>query len=286
MDMKKPKNIYVVTYSETGTDGWAYGRPSGIQPWQWPRSRVNGVPMAHIFTVKIPAEYNVRSSDVEYLSVFQGDDFEDDDKEGVNEFLEEGGEALGDDAFWQELILYRNNRHLREVYQVDDIGGSWCFIYLTEEECSGKQCELPSKDCMPVDYESMHETHCFSSDQPAKCFSLVPHSDDPNVGIKPEEYPDWLDAIEDTKAIDSLKVEDIQGYIPIFHGVSGKLNLNLDKYFYDHHFGGTAHPAQSIPDDLSEFYFEFDESLGDPNLGGDGVAQIDLLTNKIHWACA
>ncbi|CDG17637.1 hypothetical protein [Xenorhabdus doucetiae] len=61
--------------------------------------------------------------------------------------------------------------------------------------------------------------------------------------------------------------------------------FNLDKYFYDHHFGGTAHPAQSIPEGLSEFYFEFDESLGDPNIGGDGVAQIGLLTNKIHWAC-
>ncbi|MBD1229482.1 hypothetical protein [Xenorhabdus griffiniae] len=106
-----------------------------------------------------------------------------------------------------------------------------------------------------------------------------------NVGIKPEEYPDWLEAIEDTEAIDSLKVEDIQGYIPIFHEVSEKLDLNLDKYFNNHHFGGTAHPAQSIPDELSEFYFGFDETLGDSNIGGDGVAQIDLLTNKIHWAC-
>ncbi|MGJ0577176.1 hypothetical protein ACR71G_03435 [Xenorhabdus bovienii] len=283
--MKKPKNIYVVKYAETGTDGWSYGRPSGIKPCQWPRSRVNGVPMAHIFTVKIPAEYNVRGSDVEYLSVFQSSDFEDDEEEGVNEFLQEGSEALDNNAFWQELVLYRNNMHPREVYQVDEIGGGWCFIYLTEEEVSGKPSELPSKNCLPVDYESMHEINCFSCDQPARYLNLEPYSDDPNIGIKPEEYPDWLEAIEDTEAIDSLKVEDIQGYIPIFHEVSEKLNLNLDKYFYNHHFGGTAHPAQSIPDELSEFYFEFDETLGDPNIGGDGVAQIDLLTNKIHWAC-
>ncbi|AOM42528.1 hypothetical protein [Xenorhabdus hominickii] len=71
----------------------------------------------------------------------------------------------------------------------------------------------------------------------------------------------------------------------MFHEVDEKLNLNLERYFYEHHFGGTLHPAQSIPNELSEYYFEFDESFGSLNIGGDSVAQIDLLTNKIHCAC-
>ncbi|AOM42529.1 hypothetical protein [Xenorhabdus hominickii] len=145
--------------------------------------------MAHIFTIKIPTEYNVRSSKTEYLSVFKSDDFEEDSIEGVNKFLQEGDIALGDDLFWRELIDYLNNIHHSEIYQEDDIGSGWCFIYITEEEFSEKQCELPNKDCLPLDYNLMHETNCFLSDQPAKYFNLESHTEDPNTGIKPKEYP-------------------------------------------------------------------------------------------------
>lgn len=106
---------------------------------------------------------------------------------------------------------------------------------------------------------------------PAKFLLRTPREDDPNVGKDPSD-----------------DAENESGYIPMF-SPRGEA-LNLKRFFDQVHFGGTASPAQAMPEGLSCFYFEFNTSLGEPNVGLDvvggssGAAQIDLLNERFYWA--
>lgn len=76
-------NAYDIIISETGKDGWCGGMPPGIKPAQWCRSRKSGLPMKHLFTVRVPEEYRARGKTFVAISVFQ--DLTDKRIEGVEE---------------------------------------------------------------------------------------------------------------------------------------------------------------------------------------------------------
>ncbi|RSN70992.1 hypothetical protein [Actinomadura sp. WAC 06369] len=82
MDLPLPRTAYDIEFDDEGRDGHAFGRPPGLRPEQWPRSRVNGLPMAHLFTVRVPEEYRCAGGDLAGLSVFQSDDHVADAVEG------------------------------------------------------------------------------------------------------------------------------------------------------------------------------------------------------------
>jgi hypothetical protein len=115
-----------------------------------------------------------------------------------------------------------------------------------------------------------------------KPFKLVERTNDPNVGQPYVEFPDWLEGLK-RKELDEPSKVVIRGYVPMFSDLGKK--LDLVRFFHPSHFGGTLHPSQGGPRGLSLFFFEFDEALGGANLGGDGVAQIDLLKGTLSWDC-
>lgn len=73
--MGKLKEAYDLELTDNNHgQGWAYGRPVGITTDQWPRSRSNGLPMAHLWTILVPEAYRVKGQDLVAISFFQADD--------------------------------------------------------------------------------------------------------------------------------------------------------------------------------------------------------------------
>src|SRR4051794_10747172 len=88
-----PQAAFDIAYSGddgVGADGYAFGRPPGVGSVQWPRSRVNGLPMAHLFTVRVPEEYRCAGPDYVALSLFQADDHVAKTVEGVAKVIDGG----------------------------------------------------------------------------------------------------------------------------------------------------------------------------------------------------
>ena len=288
-----PARAYDVEFDETGTDGWAYGYPAGIREVQWPRTRGNGVPMAHLFTLRIPEEYRRDPKHVAF-SVFQGSDGDGGggETDGVAELIN-GETTLNeldiDDALrstWEGIAKYAENRHPAEFYVEDIIGCGWCMIFLTEEEFNGKECTPPPFNPAFCDMDELGGMPQFNRDDERRNIRLAERKGDPNVGLNPEEFPEWIDDLDEKEieAMDSVSSVEIKGYIPPYSALGRKLGLP-DRFFGLQHFGGTMFPAQGTPRNMGPCYFEFDEALGEANLGGDGAAQINLTEPDIDWAC-
>ena len=97
--------------------GWAFGRPVGIITDQWPRSRSNGLPMAHLWTILVPEPYRVKGQDFVAISFFQADDHTADTIDGVKDSLTNLTEVNHTDAenFWVSLSRYANHRHSQKI---------------------------------------------------------------------------------------------------------------------------------------------------------------------------
>lgn len=269
--MKPLKQAYDLELTDNDHGcGWAFGRPVGISTEQWPRSRINGLPMAHLWTILVPEAYRAKGKDLVAISLFQADDAFEDRVDGVEDVINKSAEAdaSGATAFWSSLNRYANNRHPQEIYLEDIIGGGWVLLWLTKEEFEGEMTALPNKeDCIYPDYEmEAWSGTCFVKDQPAKFVEQTVRINDPNIG---KSLNEWLDE------------DDEDAYIPMF-SEKGEA-LKLDRFHAKTHFGGTANPIQAMPE-FSPFYIEFEEMLGDANMGG-GNGQIDLLNNEFDWAC-
>ncbi|WP_046246986.1 hypothetical protein [Hymenobacter terrenus] len=272
--MDKPQQAYDIEFSDTGDQahGWCYGQPVGLSSAQWPRSRVNGLPMAHIFTCLVPPDYRTEGESRVAISLFQADDHVADEVSGVAEVLEgelppETDPAAG--PFGESLRTYAQEKHPQEQYFEDLIGGGWAMVWLTEPEFRSAPTAIPDAAvAIFPGYDSTDGTSVYEHNQPAEYVQLVARPYDPNVGKPLEDFPDK---------------EAADAYIPLFSAQSEA--LGFDKLFWGKtHFGGTASPCQGVPA-FSPFYVEFDEIFGGANLGGDGVAQIDLLNKELNWAC-
>lgn len=269
--MKQLTSAFNIEFSDTNNyEGWTHGRPAGIKTAQWPRSRVNGLPMAHIWTFLVPQEYRVKGENYIAISLFQADDHVADKVEGVLQVINDKKpvQDSGSQAFWEALWEYTDNRHPMEIYLEDIIEGGWALIWLTKEEFNAGFTELPDeeKSVFP-NYNSLDGMNCFQQNEPPKYVKLIVRENDPNVGRALEDWPDE---------------EDENAYIDM-HSDKGK-ELNLRERFWGKtHFGGTANPTQATPE-FSPFYIEFEERLGNSNMGG-GNGQIDLLNDVLDWAC-
>ena len=219
---------------ENHGQGWAFGRPIGITTDQWPRSRINGLPMAHLWTILVPEAYRVKEKDLMAISLFQADDHVEDTVDGVEDMITNLTEVNHTDAvaFWASLSRYANHRHPQEIYLEDIIGGGWALIWLTKEEFEGEATALPKKEnSIYPDYEVEEwSSTCLVKDEPAQFIKHVVRTDDPNVGKMLDEWPDE---------------DDENAYTPMF-ATKGTI-LKLDRFHAKSHFGGTANPIQAMP---------------------------------------
>ena len=269
--MKKLNKAFDIEFSDSNCNqGWSYGGPVGIKTVQWPRSRVNGLPMAHIWTFLVPEEYRVKGENYVAISLFQADDHVADAVEGVSNVINDKKEIKNPNTqiFWDSLLEYAENKHPMEIYLKDIIGGGWALIWLTQEEFNSNLTEIPNEDETTfTNYDKSNGTSCFKQNEPPKYVKLTTRENDPNIGRKLEGYPDK---------------KDKTAYINMYSVEGKKLNLE-EKFFGKTHFGGTANPIQGVPE-FSPFYIEFEENFGNSNMGG-GNGQIDLLNDELDWAC-
>lgn len=268
--MNTPTKAYDLEISDDNQNqGWIYGQPVGIQANQWPRSRTNGLPMAHIWTFAVPEEYRVKGEEYVAISLFQADDHVAQKVENVAKVINDQIEVEEPEAkaFWTQLYEYSKNKHPMEIYMEDMIGGGWAHVWLTEKEFNGDNTQAPQEETAKYPgYESLDGMNAYNQNNPTKYVKLVERKEDPNVGKKLEEYPDKSDS---------------EAYIKMHSEKGEELKLS-EKFAVKTHFGGTANPVQSIPS-FSPFYIEFEENFGGANMGG-GNGQIDLLNDKIDWA--
>ena len=234
-------DIHIGKTTGRGVDGWCFGLPPALLPSHWPLSRQDGLPMRHLFTLRVPSLYRAKRKDYAALTVFQANDAE--TKGGLLDFVK----------------VCQANPHPTEHYVVDEIGGGWAIIWLTEKEFlapdSVKPAWLGNGSLDPFRRKE------FEIVKPGRPLTLEARRDDPNGGIAAED----------------------KAYIKAYSHEGKKLGLrDLDR---GAHFGGTAFPCQSWPGGFGPTYLEFDEALGGANLGGDGKCQIDLDQMNLDWSC-
>ena len=243
--------------------GWCGGRGPILDADQWPRSRVNGYPMIHVFTTRVPADYRRRGADWVGLSFFQADDHVADSVEGVSALFEGQipEDELANDSFLRSVQRYIANRHPNEYYMVDIIGGGFAAIWLSPKELRGRASPPPDDRTSPR--SGNDGRNAWDNFEPEVEFRLVERLGDPNVGITPVDV-----AIEDDCYIDIAKSPEHREF---FERALGRC-----------HFGGTSLCVQAMPK-ISPYFIELEE-IGGANFGG-GNCQICLETMTLDWAC-
>lgn len=276
-------------------DGWCFGKPPGIAAEQWPLSPVNGAPLRHAFTVKLPAQYRVQRPDWVAISVFVDEMHQPMGKDpaGSGMAVPDKDERRFDMAHWDTTVVAF---WLTEAQFTGPLGSPPTARH-------GKPLKTPGwLTRSPMDYfgeyglpstaMDKHKDTGFDpggyavralleAQQPRRGWAVLPalealeygfpislsvREDDPNVGRPAREWEE----------------ENVgSGYVPAYTDEGTALNLERFEYF-DAHLGGTMFPAQGYPD-FSPFYLEFSEVFGGFAFGG-GVAQLDLKTMQITWA--
>ncbi len=281
-------------------DGWCCGLPRGITAQQWPLSTATGFPLEHYFTVRVPESYRVKGPQQVALALFgEGEQFEESpDVSALMKIVFDGRPLpTAVDEHVRPFLDHLRNRHPMEFRSRDILCATFVAIWLTEDAFTGAECEPPmpvvnvanrmcplphwlqvsaaqrlfgwdGKEAFNPDYL----LHKLAKHQPRDkwdilLLAMTERDDDPNTGRQP------CDSI----APDSNPDDYVAKYSEAWN------RADMEVSYHDLHFGGTASPVQAMPD-LSPFYIEFEETMGQINMGG-GNGQLDLLTMQIDWAC-
>lgn len=291
--------------------GWCFGLPPGITPAQWPLDPTNGYPLSHGFTLLLPEAYRAQGSDLVAISFFAiAVDHNDGGPAEVKE-VRAFFDAWRDDMptptdpdllpFWQA----QRQRHPRLHRMTDLLGCPYAVIFHTRAEFDGPFCAPPALD--PNRYRDRQRPPAWLRVGAAAAFwgyedplqapldqgyyrkilgedpqrtpgynralAWTPRHDDPNAGRAPLENPPAGEG----------------QYQREFYWQDGKLTREAyrehpwAKGHLPNHIGGTMRPAQSIPDGISPYYIEFEETLGGYNFGS-GNAWLDLQHLTFDWS--
>jgi hypothetical protein len=226
-------------------DGWVGSLGPSISPEVWPREPEFGKYMNHGITLRLPADYQRRGPDYPGVSFFQS----------IAPDLWERTAATPELAAPNPRIVLRP----------DVIGGWGVLLWLTEAELRGPKTEQPD------DRVKTHKSATRSGAMVPEAYSplwLTERENDPNVGRAPRNYRQ-TDSPGESDYVDPDTHPEI-GFGPTSVVMS--------------HLGGTALPAQLLPDNLTPYYLEINE-FDNLNFGG-GNAQIDLESDVYDWACS
>lgn len=250
---------------DDNADGWTGGAPRGIPTESWPRSLDTGTPLLHVLSLRLPPEYRRKGEAFVGVALFQDDNLHAPTVQGVQDILE-GRRPLAPEKaaqpFWALIARAAQHRHPHAVQMLDHIGGAFVLVWLTEAELTGEETPPPE-----VVYPPGQETCAYDRREPATAFKLVARTDDPNVGKRPVDHAD----------------DSEDGYVP-WSDLDDELQGRLADTSRLGHLGGTAVPAQDMPEGLSPWFLELHHDAGAVNFGG-GTGQLDLENQTIEWAC-
>lgn len=142
--------------------GWSGGIAPGIGTEHWPHGAVHDLPMVHLLTLWLPAEYRRRGDDsLVAVSLFQADDH-------VADEAADPGHHV---------------RHPRQVDLEDVIGGSFAAIWLTRTEYDARS-EPPADPGTPRGPDGLNAWDHTATAVPVW---LVERVGDPGAGQVPTE---------------------------------------------------------------------------------------------------
>ena len=266
---------YDLEADDKGKDGWFGGRPPGLKSAQWPRSRNTGLPMVHLVTLRLPADYQRRGPAYPGIAFFQAHDVGADPVDGVEHIFESGGklsEHQREEEFYVAVAKAVKGKHpMERVWTEEDIG--FALIWLTAEELAGKPTKLP-KDIRHEDVED--EPAAWDSEAEREPLRLR-EVEDPNVGKSPREMTSEEDGSDEERLVD----EPGDDYVPYFM-LSKRLQEQVG--YASNHLGGTVTPPGNLTlaDPTTPYVLELTEVEGS-NLAGGGIV-IDLETETLNWS--
>lgn len=223
----------------------------------WPLSPVTRLPMAHIFTIRLPRDYQRKGPDFPAIAFYAGEgQFADEDASPT-------ADAGSNDPFlvWLASAIDHPQLQLRE----DIIGGAFALVWLTEAEFEAGPGHPPIDVRREGEWDATDEgLNAWDYRYPVTSVWLADRID-PNAGRAPVETPDEGDGYE-SPFTDNF---EFTAWAEPLWGLS--------------HLGGTAFPVQAMPEGLTPYYLEIDEIAG-LNFGS-GSCQIDLESDTFDWAC-
>ncbi|MEG2267189.1 MAG: hypothetical protein RSA84_22160 [Acinetobacter sp.] len=288
--------------------GWCFGLPPGITPEQWPLDPNNGFPLNHGFTFLLPEDYRIYGPEIIALSFFSVAREHNDGgtpctEEVLNVFEHFDHSAPPEDHDLYLFWLAEKQRHPRLFRMEDSLGCSYAVILLTLQEFDGPFCEPP--ELIPNYYRDQQEAPAWISvgnafnyfqdsvrptDTPESNFvyrklgtipeqslafnlaiSCQPRTFDPNAGISPTESNDT----------------EYQSIYFFYEDTAGNSQCGTHRWHNTHqpnHLGGSMSPVQSIPNEISPYYIEFEEYFGGYNFAA-GNAWLDLKNMKFDFSC-
>ncbi|WP_212590934.1 hypothetical protein [Bordetella genomosp. 5] len=291
--------------------GWCFGLPPGITPAQWPLDPTNGYPLSHGFTLLLPPEYRVRGADLVALSFFGiAPDHNDGGPAEVAEvkaFYDSWRDGMDVPADPELLPFWRAQQsahpHLHRMR--DLLGCPYAVIFHTQASFEGEFCEPPALE--PNRYRDRLRAPAWMNVGSAAAFWGYDHALSPPIdqgfyreiiGEDPGRTPGYNRAI----AWSPRRTDPNAGLAPLEDPPAGEGQYQREFYweggqvarehYREHawardlkpnHIGGTMRPAQAIPDGISPYYIEFEETFGGYNFG-TGNAWLDLQHLTFDWS--
>ena len=161
--------------------GWWGELGPGIRPSMWPLSSLTGLPMRHLFTLRLPQEYQRRGPGFPGIAFFRGH----------GQFAQPYEPVGEDDPF--DAYVRAAVPHPQLALLEDLLDQQFGLIWLTEEELTGARLAPPADTRRPGEHVADDEGHNawdgpgYAADwavAPADIYLTV--RDDPNTGLTPE----------------------------------------------------------------------------------------------------
>lgn len=226
-------------------NGWIGSAGPGIPPATWPRGPQTGLPMFHVLTLALPPEYRRRGEEFPAIAFFQGE----------GQFAGAMDRNDADDPFVRDLA--GAVEHPQQTILTDIIDGKFALIWLTAEEFLAGPTAPPTETRRPGEHVAEDEgPNAWDEVHPTRDVWLVERTD-PNTGLTPSED------------------ETDEGYRPASDW--------SDELAGRSHLGGTVMPVQALPEGLTPYFLELEETPGTNY--GSGNLQLDLESGVFDWAC-
>lgn len=153
-----PASLRLGDHGDGEAVGWEYGTPPGLSAAEWPRHEKTGMPLAHGFTVRLPAAYRdycVKGPQFVALSFFHPADTE--ACYGENERAEAvmAGAPLEDeeqsDPYFLALVAHLEARESPSADRLiqtltDMLGHTHALVWHTEASAAAPHCERPGEE--------------------------------------------------------------------------------------------------------------------------------------------
>lgn len=244
---------------ERAPDGWTGLDGPGVAWRHWPRSVHTGMPMMHVLTLRLPAEFQRQGPGYPGISFFAGEG------QLAWEHPAVVGDSASTDPFLADLGEAQEHRGLRR--RRDRRGDEFAILWVTAAELNSGPTPCRPDLRVPATHIDISDgVNCWDDfDEERRDLWLLPRAD-PNAGLVPRDVPDD----HSLAAGYTSPVDDDGSWSSWAADLEGRT-----------HLGGTSFPYQVVPDGATRWYLELDD-VASGTLGPRST-HIDLESDVFDW---